>query len=183
MFLRERIAPVQIAGLALGAAGLSWPALARVEGFSAFGFVICLGAAIGQAGANFLQRAARGASAPSLMTWTSIAPSPALSLLFEGPAAMVAAVTGASAAGWLSMIYKAFGLTAPGYAICGAMLAKLPAAQVAPFALPAPIFRLLGGAVILGEKVGAAALAGAAVMIAGLALTAAGPSVALRLRR
>lgn len=182
----ERVAPIQRAGLALGALGILALAAARGEGVTGLGLALVMGAAAAQAVANLLQRDARGASALGLAVWMSFAPILplfALSAATEGVASWRAALAGLDPAGALALAYMAFVATAFGYAAWGRALAQLPAAQVAPFGLLVPVFGVLAGHLALGERFEAGVAVGAAIMIAGLGLSVAGPSLAQRLAR
>jgi O-acetylserine/cysteine efflux transporter len=186
LFYGERVAPIQRAGLALGALGVVALAAARGEGVTGLGLALVMGAAAAQAGANLLQRDARGASALGLAVWMSFAPILpllALSAASEGVASWRAAFAGLDLEGALALAYMAFVATVFGYAVWGRALAQLPAAQVAPFGLLVPAFGVLAGHLALGERFGAGIAAGAAMMIAGLALAVAGPALGAWLAR
>ncbi len=82
----------------------------------------------------------------------------------EGPQAMAAGVyTRQRRPTWAAVVWQAVGNTMFGYGVWGWLLARYPAATVAPLALLVPIFGMTSAAVLLGEplpswKLGAAAL-------------------------
>ena len=64
---------------------------------------------------------------------------------------------------WAAVVWQAVGNTMFGYGVWGWLLARYPAATVAPLALLVPVFGMTSAAVLLGEplpgwKLGAAAL-------------------------
>ena len=70
------------------------------------------------------------------------------------------------------MLYVAVAATSIGYGIWGFLMARYPATTVAPFAMLVPITGAASAALVLGEGFGAVRLAGMALVLAGLAVTA-----------
>ena len=105
-----------------------------------------------------------------------------LSLLFEGPAAIAAGVRAADGATWAAVVWQAAGNTLFGYAAWGWLLARHPAATVAPLALGVPVFGLASSALWLGEPLPAWLLAAAALVLGGLALNLLWPRIEAALR-
>jgi O-acetylserine/cysteine efflux transporter len=93
-----------------------------------------------------------------------------LSWLLEDHAAMLAALAHPSVAVWGGAAFLAYGATMVGFGLWGHLLSRYPAAQVAPFSLLVPVFGMASTAMVFGEKLGAGALGGALVVLAGLAL-------------
>jgi len=93
-----------------------------------------------------------------------------LALLFEGPSALIAGVHAATATTWAAVVWQAVGNTMFGYGIWGWLLARHPAATVAPMALLVPIFGMGASALFLGEPLQGWKLLAAALVMGGLAL-------------
>ena len=76
---------------------------------------------------------------------------------------------------WLAVLWQAIGNSLFGYATWGWLLARHPAATVAPMALLVPVFGLGASALWLGEALPTWKLGAAALVMAGLALNLFGP--------
>ncbi|MBO0983042.1 EamA family transporter [Rathayibacter sp. SD072] len=171
--LRERPTPRQLAGLAVGVAGLVIVGIAHGTTAPWLPFVVCLGGALSWAIGNVLTRRAKGASGLSLVVWSAlVVPVPALllSLLVDGGPAMASALSGLSTAAVLSTLYTAVFASLVGYGIWNSLLARYPAASVVPFTLLVPVVGVLSAWALLGEAPSAGELIGGAVMVAGLAV-------------
>jgi O-acetylserine/cysteine efflux transporter len=109
----------------------------------------------------------------SLVVWGSlIPPLPflALSLIFEGPARIETSLANIPLQSVLAIAYLSFVATLLGYSLWGKLLTRYPAGQVAPFSLLVPIIGLASAALLLGESLSALEIAGAALVMAGLAV-------------
>ena len=169
--LGERPGIRQMAGVVIAFAGVL--TIAGSLDFGALGpFLMVIAAAACWATSNILTRRAKAMDPMRLMVWVSLVPPLpllALSWLFEGPERMESAFTGMTWVGFGSLAYIAFGATIVGYGLWSMLLKRYPAAVVAPFSLLVPLFGLSSGALILGEKPGPQKLAGAALIILGVA--------------
>ncbi len=176
-FLGERWRWNHMAGLALSACGMTVIGLQQDTGMTALGFWLVIGASLSWATGNVITRRATQGVPPfsmlALVVWSgavAIIPLALLSLLIEGPAAWAATwhtfrwTTGAS------LVYLAYGATLAGYGLWGRLLSRYPAATVSPFALLVPIVGMSSSALILGESLSLAQLAGAALVMAGLGI-------------
>jgi O-acetylserine/cysteine efflux transporter len=131
----------QLAGIAVGTAGLAIVGLGRAEGTPALGIVLTLAAALSWAFGNVVVRRGGVASGLSLTVWSAlVVPVPllALSLLLDGPATVGHALTHLSGTALLSTAYTAYLASLVGYGVWTSLLARHPAASVVPFALLAP---------------------------------------------
>ena len=180
LVLGERPGMRQIAGAVLAFAGLA--VIARTAGagsdlpLSAI-VLILLSAASWAAGNVLLRRAGPQAGGGTLagMSWLSVAvPVPALvlSLVFEGPERIALSLARTGATELLALAYIVALSTWLGFGIWGRLMALYPAGVVAPFTLLVPFFGAASAALILGEQFGPARLAGAALIVAGLAVIA-----------
>jgi len=107
------------------------------------------------------------------VVWSSafaVPPLLVLSLWFEGPARIGQALADADAAVWAAVLWQSLGNTLFGYAAWGWLLARHPAATVAPMALGVPLFGLLASVLVLDEALPAWKIGAAALVLAGLAL-------------
>jgi O-acetylserine/cysteine efflux transporter len=94
-----------------------------------------------------------------------------LALLFEGAPALVAGVHAATATTWAAVVWQAVGNTMFGYGVWGWLLARHPAATVAPMALLVPVFGMGASTLFLGEPLQSWKLLAAALVMGGLALS------------
>ncbi|WP_350346900.1 EamA family transporter [Agromyces sp. G08B096] len=178
--LRERPTRRQLTGALVGVAGLGIVALGRLEGSGAAAgaaalvpLLICVAAGLSWGIGNVVSRAAHGANGFGMVVWSAlVVPLPilALSLLLDGPGAVAEAF---SSIGWptiASLAYTVVLASLLGYSIWNSLLGRYPAALVAPFALLAPPVGLLAAALVLGEVPNPLELAGAVVLVGGVAI-------------
>ncbi len=71
---------------------------------------------------------------------------------------------------WASVIWQALGNTLFGYGVWNWLLARHPAATVAPLALMVPVFGMGASAMSLGESLPGWKLAAGALVLSGLAV-------------
>ncbi|GAA2146996.1 EamA family transporter [Actinomadura napierensis] len=178
VLLRERLDARQIAGMAVAFAGVTLLGVAQAEGGSPVGaFLLCLGAAASWGLANVAMRrmnqtAAEPVDAFGFMVWMSLVPPVplfALSLIFEGPGAVPDAAHHLSVAGVGSLAFIAYASTLVGFGVWGWLMRRYEASTVAMYSLLVPPFGLLSAALVLGEHVDGTRLAGAALIIFGVA--------------
>jgi O-acetylserine/cysteine efflux transporter len=179
----ERVKPFQVAALGLAAAGLAWLMAHANADATPLGVALILGAALSWAVGNTAVKAAGPVNMLSYVVWASIFSAPplfALALITEGAPAMAQAVTHASAAAWACVLWQSVGNTIFGYTAWGWLLARHPAATVAPLALLVPVFGMGASAVLLGEPLASWKLVAAALVLSGLAINTLWPMVAGR---
>lgn len=173
----ERIATYQIVALLLATAGLGTILLHTDGSATPLGIGLTLIAALSWAVGNMVARAAAPPDKPINMlgyvVWSglfAVPPLLAFALVMEGPARMMAGIAAADGWTWGAVAWQAVGNTMFGYAAWGWLLARHPAAQVAPLALLVPVFGLASSALLLGEPLQPWKLAAFALVMAGLAL-------------
>lgn len=174
----ERVKPVQVAALALAAAGLAWLMGHANAEVTPSGVGLVLAAALGWAGGNTFQRAAGKVNMLAYVVWASVFSAPplfVLALLTEGWPAMSHAVVNASPAAWAAVLWQSVGNTIFGYTAWGWLLARHPAATVAPLALLVPVFGMGASALLLGEALTDWKLTAAVLVLSGLALNTLAP--------
>ena len=169
----ERLRPLQWPALALALAGLG-VVLAHTGGeVSITGVCLVLCAAFGWSLGNMAQRAAGRVDMLGFITWASlfsVPPLALLSLLVEGAPAITAGLAAMTPATWAAVAWQAVGNTLFGYGAWGWLLARYPAASVAPTALLGAVFGMASTALWLGEALPGWKLIAAALIIGGLAL-------------
>ncbi len=169
----ERVHRFQIVALLLGAAGLATIAAFAGGGATPLGLALCLGAAASWAGGNMVARAAGRVDMLNYVVWASLFAAPPLfllSALIEGPGAMAQGLARADTVTWAAVVWQSVANTMFGYGVWGWLLARHPAASVAPLALLIPVFGLGSSALLLGEPLQLWKLGAAALVMGGLAL-------------
>ena len=172
LFLAERPSRRQWCGIAVAFAGLGLIALS-VDGGNVghAALALALASALSWGIGNLLVKTAGPVAMPALMAWASLVPPlPALALdLALRPEAPLGAAL--ADAGWTALAAVAYigGVaTIFAYAVWGGLLARHPAALVAPFALLAPVTGMLASAAVFGELFTPLRYAGMAAILAGL---------------
>ena len=169
----ERVARAQILGLMLAIAGLATIGFNSAGSVTALGFVLIGGGASSWAIGNIVARSAGRVDMLNYVIWSGIfaaVPLLALALLVEGPAKMASDIGHADAVAWVVVAWQVIGNTMFGYSVWGWLLARYPAATVAPMALLIPIFGLGASAFFLGEPLQPWKLIAAALVIGGVAV-------------
>ena len=173
LLLGERPTPAQIAGIAVAACGLLLICFTVGYDFSVFAFALTMTAPISFALGNLLLRSARDAPMLDLSAWVgrlTLPPLLVMVLTVDGPAQAWQSVTHMSPKTGACLLMLSFGSTTLGYWIWGRLLRTYTAAQVVPFALLIPFIGAGASSLVYGETFGPLRLAGAAIVIAGLAI-------------
>lgn len=175
---RERIRGHQWVALVLGAAGILI-IIALTDGTTTpLGLALVLAAGFSWSCGNLVVKRAQPPDMLAFVVWTSafsVPPLLALSLVFEGPAAIQAGLARADWATWAVVAWQSVGNTIFGYGVWGWLLARHTAATVTPWALLVPVFGMGASALVLGEPLPPWKLEAAALMLAGLALNVGWP--------
>ncbi|NUN68072.1 EamA family transporter [Pseudanabaena biceps] len=179
----ERPAPVQWAALLLAVAGLA-VILGHTGGTTTpFGVALVIGAAFSWSLGNMVQRRAGRVDMLAFVVWSSLFAVPplfALAFLFEGAPAIAQALGAAGPGVWAVVAWQAVGNTMFGYGAWGWLLARYPAASVAPMSLLVPVFGMGAAALWLAEPLPGWKLVAAALIIGGLAVNLFGPQLLRR---
>lgn len=173
LFLRERPTGGQLVGVLVGAAGLAVVAVGRAAVAPVLPLLIVVGAAASWAVGNTLTRGVK-ASGLSLTIWSGLVvpvPLALMSVIFEGPTAMVDAVAGISGGGILALAYTVLGASLVGYGIWNTLLSKYPTASVGPFAMLVPVVGVLAAWIALDELPTPTEAIGAVILLIGVAAT------------
>lgn len=179
--LGEKIRKNSIVGMlvaALGLAVFAWASQAHSPGAMSLALLgMVLMAALGWAGANVMARKIPGQSGLGLVAWSSLfSPLPllALSLLFEGPAAIASAFVKPSILTLGALAYLVILSTLLGYGLWNKLIMRHGAARIAPFSLMVPVFGLASASLVLGEGFTAIDALGVSLILAGLVIHAFG---------
>jgi O-acetylserine/cysteine efflux transporter len=173
IFLHERFRAANVVGLAIASGGLAVIGMQGGHAMTLAGFVLTLCAAGSWALGNIVTKKVGKVDLVGLVVWGSlIPPLPflALSYALEGPQRIAAALSGIDATSIFAVVYLAFIATLLGYGLWSRLLARYPASQVAPFSLLVPIVGLASASVFLDEHLSAPQIAGAALVMVGLAV-------------
>lgn len=184
VMMKERVRPFQLAGLALAVAGLGIIGLNLNADVTATGIALVLAAAFCWACANLVVKQAGQVNMLHFMVWSSafaVPPLLVLSLWIEGPAAIRQALAGADLLIWTSVLWQAIGNTLFGYGAWNWLLARHPAASVAPMALMVPVFGMGSSTLMLGEPLPGWKLAACGLVLGGLAIIVLWPRLRSRL--
>jgi O-acetylserine/cysteine efflux transporter len=185
LLLRERMRPIQVAGICLAVTGMSGIVWHRAEVAAVLPVLLTLLGALGWAIGNLCSRRGLSEAAAAgervtpwhLTLWmTVVAPLPmlALSLAVEGPAAdwhalsTIGTATGLAALGGLLYIVVFATVIASG--VWTTLLNRHPAGVVAPFSLLVPVVGISSAWLLLGEQPALIELVSAAVVVTGVLL-------------
>ena len=169
----ERVRGFQWFALLLATSGIV-TILAHTDGTTTVvGLLMVLLASFAWAGGNIAAKRGAPANMLAYVVWSSafaIPPLFALSFVVEGWDAVVAGVLHSPLSAWAAIAWQAWGNTLFGYAAWGWLLARYPAATIAPMALLVPVFGIGASVLYLGEPLPAWKLVAAALVLSGLAL-------------
>ncbi len=178
LLLRERIRPVQAAGIAIAVLGMAAIGWHRAQSAVLLPVLLALCGALGWALGNLCSRQAQAPNPLRLTLWMSIVPPVpmfVLSAFLEGPGTGWRAAAGSvlSPAGWAALGGLAFTsllATVVGSGLWTTLLARYPASTVAPFSLLVPIVGVTSAWLVLGERPHPVELAAGVVVVGGVLL-------------
>jgi len=170
---RERLRAHQWLAVGLAASGIVLIGYMGGGDATPLGLLLVLLAGFSWAAGNLIARSTPGVNMLAYVVWSSLFAVPpllALSLIFEGPQAILTGLAEADAATWAAVLWQSVGNSMFGYAAFGWLLARYPAATVAPMSLLVPVFGMAASAWWLGESLPLWKLAAAAIVLGGLAI-------------
>ncbi|WP_433661194.1 EamA family transporter [Nocardia sp. CA-128927] len=185
LFLRERIRPVQVAGIVVAMTGMAVIGWDRLEHASVLPVLLTLAAGLGWAFGNIGARQATvespGLNTMHLTLWIAVVPPLpmfVLSAATEGPTTGLRAVVDSfSATGWpaiAAVAYTAILATVVGSGLWTYLMSRYPAGVVAPFTLLVPIVGIAAAWAFLDETPTPLSLIGGVIVIAGAFAATAG---------
>ncbi len=170
VFLKERLGPRRLAGLALSFAGVvvlaGGPTLPSPLPLS-----ILLLSALGWAISQLLIKQGPNVPPLALAGWVALFAIPQVALgswLFESD--HLAALRGAGWAGWGAVFYTAVMSSIVAYGLWYGLLRRHPVNRVVPLTLLVPVVAVFLGVWLLGDGLGIHKLAGGGLVVAGIAL-------------
>src|SRR5581483_1032058 len=169
----ERIKPHQLAAFVLALAGMGVIAAHNGQGTTISGLVLVLLAALSWALGNQAGREAGASNMLAYVVWAalfSVPPLLALSLLLEGPPAIAAGLAHATPLTWAAVLWQSVGNTMFGYACWAWLLARYPAATIAPVSLLVPVFGFGASALLLHEPMPSWKIIATLLIMGGLAV-------------
>lgn len=169
--LRELPTPAQVAGVLVGAVGLSIVAVGRGGHVSVVALSLCLLAALSWGIGNVISRASGVKGGLSLTVWSAVVvplPLLALSLVVDGPAAISDAVASFSWEAAVSTLYTAGLASLVGYGVFNTLLSRNPSSSVVPWVLLAPVVAMASAWLLLDQRPNAAELTGGVLLIVGV---------------
>ncbi len=173
----ERLGAHHVLAFALALAGMGVIAAHNGShdghGTTLAGLVLTLAAAASWAIANQASREAGRVDTLSYVVWASLFALPPLymlALVHEGWPAIVAGLAGATPLTWAVVAWQSVGNTMFGYACWAFLLARYPAATIAPLSLLVPVFGFGASALLLGEPLEGWKIHAAGLVMAGLAI-------------
>ncbi|MGC4988203.1 EamA family transporter [Nocardia salmonicida] len=178
VLLRERLRPVQMAGLAVAVLGMVVIGADRMADATLLPVLLTLAGGLGWAFGNIGARQA-GADSPGynpmhLTLWMSVVPvlpMLALSMVVEGPGTGFRAIGAAFSVDGLpalaALAYIAVLATVCGSGLWTYLMSRYPAGTVAPLSLLVPVVGIAAAWAVLDEQPSVAALVGGAIVIAG----------------
>jgi len=172
VLLRERPRPAQLAGMTVAAVGIVVIALDYGVGGPLSAFLLVVLGAVAWGLANVATRRAQPPDQLNFIVWVSalaVPPLLGLSLVFEGAAADLAALRALTWTGVGAVLFIAWVSTLLGFGLWNFLLRRYEASAVVPFALLVPVTGMLSGWLLLGETTTAVRLAGAGLVVLGMA--------------
>jgi O-acetylserine/cysteine efflux transporter len=169
----ERLKAHQVMASVLALGGMGVIATHNGHDTTLAGLSLCLLSALGWALGNQASREAGKVNMLAYVVWAALFSMPsllALSLFFEGPAAIAAGLARANAVTWASVVYQSAANTMFGYACWAWLLGRYPASTVAPLSLLVPVFGFAASALVLGEPLSLWKIAATLLIMAGLAV-------------
>jgi O-acetylserine/cysteine efflux transporter len=180
--LGERPRPAQGLGAAIAFAGIALIGSERLGGASLGPLMLVVAAAAFWGAGNVVAKIAARVDLLAFVAWSSlVAPVPLFlaSAWFDGPSTL-ASLAHPSLRLVLSVLVLSYAGTTFGYGLWTRLLARHPAAAVAPFALLVPVVGVIAGVAIFGEPLDAFEVWGAVLVMAGLSVNVFGDRLLVR---
>jgi O-acetylserine/cysteine efflux transporter len=177
-WMHDRLGPHNVIGAAIAAAGmllLAWHKVETGAGTTMIGFLLVIASALGWGIGNIMAKRmmhGRNDEMLGLVVWSSLVPPLPLALLsyvLEGGPAAVHAVVHMDLLRWSCVLLLAYGATLFGYVSWNRLLHRYPTPLISPFGLLIPVSGLASGMLFAGERLVPLQVAGALLVLAGLA--------------
>ena len=178
LFLGERINRFQFVGAIVAFGGIAVIALERLELHVLVPLLMCVASAFFWGLSNIVIKKAGRIDMFSFVVWSSLVPPLplfALSMLIEGPAAVMDGMIHISGLGLASIAFNGYAATLVGFGLWSVLLSRYPASTIAPFSLLVPVAGMISAALLLGEIITGLEVWGSALVFAGLMVNVFGP--------
>jgi len=172
MLLGEKPRWAQYVGIAISLAGMAVIASTMPGGATIIGFFFVVLAALTWATSNIIVKLAGTDEVMRLVAWAhaiGVLPLLALSYIFEGQNEIFHILAGLSWRGIGEIAFLGLISTFGGFGLWSYLMRKNSASAVAPFSLIIPISGMISTALLLGEEFGEVRIAGAGIVLVGLA--------------
>ncbi|MDB5536384.1 MAG: acetylserine transporter [Devosia sp.] len=178
VFLGEKLNRYQALGALVAIVGIVAIASERFEVTALVPLLMVVLAAFFWGVANIASKKAGQIDMLSFVVWGSLVPILplfALSLVVEGPTAIIASMTGIDMRTIFVIAFNGYAATILGFGLWSYLLARYPASLIAPFSLLVPVAGIASTIVLLGETVSTLEILGSLLVFIGLLLNVFGP--------
>ncbi len=178
VFLGEKLNRYQALGAIIAIVGIAAIASERFEVTALVPLLMVILGAFFWGVANIASKKAGQIDMLSFVVWGSLVPILplfALSLVVEGPTAIIASMTGIGVRTILVIAFNGYAATILGFGLWSYLLARYPASLIAPFSLLVPVAGIGSTIVLLGETVSTMEILGSLLVFIGLLLNVFGP--------
>lgn len=171
LWLRERPTAYQVAGIAVGVAGMAVVGGKYFAAAPALPFLMTVAAAASWASGNVMTRRRPPRDGFSMVVWSAlVSPVPllVLSLLVEGPAADLHAITHLTVRSVVGLAFVTYGASMLGYGLWNLLLSRHAATTVAPWSMLVPPIGTVAAFLYDGEVPGVLGIVGGVVVTVGV---------------
>jgi O-acetylserine/cysteine efflux transporter len=178
VFLGEKLNRYQALGALVAIVGIVAIASERFEVTALVPLLMVILAAFFWGVANIASKKAGQIDMLSFVVWGSLVPILplfALSLVVEGPTAIIASMSGIGMRTIFVIAFNGYAATILGFGLWSYLLARYPASLIAPFSLLVPVAGIASTIVLLGETVSTLEILGSLLVFMGLLLNVFGP--------
>jgi O-acetylserine/cysteine efflux transporter len=178
VFLGEKLNRYQALGALVAVVGIAAIASERFEVTALVPLLMVILGAFFWGVANIASKKAGQIDMLSFVVWGSLVPILplfALSLVVEGPTAIIASMSGIGMRTIFVIAFNGYAATILGFGLWSYLLARYPASLIAPFSLLVPVAGIGSTIVLLGETVSTLEILGSLLVFIGLLLNVFGP--------
>lgn len=186
LFFGEKLHVWQVLGGIVSFSGIAWIALNTGGNLTVSGLITLLLGSVAWGMGNTISKKLGNVNMLSLVVWGSAIAWPpllVLSLLLEGPSAMLYSLTHLTIPAVVSVLYIVLGSTLFGFATWAWLIHHHPLSKIIPFTLLIPALGLIDSAVIMGEPLPWWKIGASLIVILGLSLNLLGPRIVSSLKR